>query len=64
MEAIEQRLDDSLNQDKQPSEESHLKLIVTAKRAVLDKKIPQLLGELEWQSIEMQYIELRVQIMS
>ena len=41
LEAIEQRLEDSLNQSKKLSEESNLKTTITSERIVLDEQISQ-----------------------
>lgn len=47
LEAIEQRLEDSSNQNREPSKESNLKPTATAKKVVADEKKPQMLEELE-----------------
>ena len=53
LEAIGQRLEDSLNQNKESSEKYYLKPTKIIKQVVLDEKIPQSLEDLEWQLIEM-----------
>jgi hypothetical protein len=63
LKTIEQRLEESLNQNREPSEESNLELTVKPKEAVPDKKNLQRLKELIWQPIKIQYIELRIQIL-
>lgn len=63
LQAIGQRLEESLDQNKASSEESNLEPTATAKKVVPSEKNPQRLGELEWQRTELEYTELRVQTM-
>ena len=63
MDAIEQRLVDTLDQNKEPSEESNLELTVASKNVGPDEKVPQGLEKLEWEPIEIEYIEARIQIL-
>ena len=48
LEAIKQRLEESLNRNRKPSEESNLELTKTSKDVVPDRKIP--LGLEKWSS--------------
>lgn len=63
LEAIKQRLEESLNRNRKPSEESNLELTKTSKDVVPDRKIPLGLEKLKWQPIETQYVELRIWIL-
>lgn len=57
MEPIEQRLEDSVNQDKELSEQSDLESAITTKGMVIDEKDPQRLEQFSWHLTEIRYIE-------
>ena len=61
LETIKQK--ESLNKNKKPSEESNLELTVASKNVGPDEKVPQGLEKLEWEPIEIEYIEARIQIL-
>lgn len=52
-----------LNKNKISSKESILEPTTMAEKIVLDEENPQRPEELKWQPIEMQYSELRIQIL-
>lgn len=55
--AMPQRLEDSLNRNKEPSEESNLDPTITTEVIVPDSKKTQKVVELEWQPIEIFWVK-------
>lgn len=62
IEAMEQRLEEPLNQSYESSKEFNLDPPVTAEKIVPYEKIPNRLEELEQEPTEIQYFELRISL--
>lgn len=63
LEALELRLEDSLNQSKDSSEESNLEPKSTEEKVFPKEKNSKVLEELERQPVEIQYSEIRIHIL-
>lgn len=63
LEALEQRSKNFSDWYKEPLEESNLEHAVTSDRIDLDEKNLQGFQKSEWQDIELQFIEIKIQIL-